>query len=371
MKNILDLFREANINIVYQTTVQGRGREFKGNCPICGGHDRLRIQPDIEPFGFFECRQCLDDFKGSAIDFCYKYLHIESFPKALEHIGAKTNFTEKPIQNIPKEPYKPTKIVRPTQNWIKEVTKITLDSHDYLLQAYEYDIKGSPTHKKKYSMQRDVMLYLLLRGITEDTIKEYKIGFNPEFINLTPNKKTIHVPPGITIPFYHHENFNQVLKLKIKSHIQGVKENPDHRFSITSEGQNGNSYLFRNTDNFIITESELDMYTLYSQLGSNFSYIATGNNLSLPDAYTYPIIKDCSTLLICHDNDAAGTTMYLRWKKEFKHAKPKPVTKGKDPGEAFQLKLNLKEFFESELNFIQVSGFQIQSLNGKTTDVKE
>ena len=347
MKTILDLFNEANINIITQTTVSGRGRELKGNCPICGGKDRLRIQPDLGKYGFFECRQC-SEFRGNSVNFCMKYLNMDNVAEAMKYItGVSKSIYKGPIK-IPPPVHKPTTIKKPTPEWIKQITKITNDAHQYLLQAYDYDIKGTPLHKKKYSMQRDIMLFLLLRGITEDTIKEFKIGYNPEFIKLSPNSKTIYVPPGITIPFQ-----DPTLKLKIKGHIPSLIENPEHRFSITAEGQNGLSHILRNTDNIIITEAELDMYTLYSQLGDNFSYFASGNNLSLPDNHLHPITKDCTNLFICHDNDPAGTTMYMRYKKEYPHAKSTPTPKGKDPAEAYAQRINLKTFFMEKICLIQ------------------
>lgn len=332
---------ERETRLQYKWKSSTRNGEYKGECPICGGKDRLMIQPNHGTWGWFECRQC-EDFRGSIISFCEKFLNMENKAEIYKYLDCAKSKTQvsksikidKPL--IVEYKHIPTKIIKPTQIWIDEITKI-----------------ANISNKALHDFQ-PLIEYLNNRGITTDTIDEFKIGYNEEFIKYpakTISDKIVYIPPGITIPFIHHDNFNRVLKLKIKSHIQGIKENPEHRFSIIPSGQNGLSHILRNTDNFIIAEAELDMYTLYSQLGANFSYIASGNDKSLPDNYLHPIVKKCSNLLICHDNDAAGANMYFKWKKEYPNAIARPVPSKlgkdkscKDPGEAFGV-LNFKEYF--------------------------
>lgn len=46
------------------------GGEYHGPCPVCGGNDRFRVQPEKGKTGRFACRQC--EISGDGIDYLRK-----------------------------------------------------------------------------------------------------------------------------------------------------------------------------------------------------------------------------------------------------------------------------------------------------------
>lgn len=55
MKYDVDLLSLIPTKLKRVANVNGRGAEYAGACPFCGGADRLRVQPDM---GLWWCRQC-------------------------------------------------------------------------------------------------------------------------------------------------------------------------------------------------------------------------------------------------------------------------------------------------------------------------
>lgn len=66
------------------SNVNGRGPEYEGACPFCGGKDRLRVQPEM---GQWWCRQCSpNEHWGSAADYIMRRDNVD-FKAAMKTLG--------------------------------------------------------------------------------------------------------------------------------------------------------------------------------------------------------------------------------------------------------------------------------------------
>jgi hypothetical protein len=64
-----------------------RGGEYAGPCPFCGGHDRLRVQPEA---GLWWCRQCSGEHWQDAIAYVQRRDGVD-FAEACTRLGAPSD----------------------------------------------------------------------------------------------------------------------------------------------------------------------------------------------------------------------------------------------------------------------------------------
>ncbi len=126
--------------------------EFAGPCPRCGGTDRLHVKPD----GWF-CRTCYPiDEHGwhSAPDFIM-WIQGVTFPEAIQMLQGNA-VPSAPTQTLPAP--KPPTVKMQAPSW-RTQAKAECD-------AAAARLSGSPG-----------MEYLFSRGICEETMRTYKLGY--------------------------------------------------------------------------------------------------------------------------------------------------------------------------------------------------
>ncbi len=101
---------------------RGKGDEYVGACPDCGGKDRFHIWPSDGETGRFWCRQC--DKRGDGIDYL-RWQHNMTFKQACEATG-KTPTRRRTIK-VDTSWWKQKK---PTTSYIPEAPKIELQTDD-------------------------------------------------------------------------------------------------------------------------------------------------------------------------------------------------------------------------------------------------
>lgn len=129
------------------------GRNLKGLCPFHGEKTpSFIVSPDKKIWHCFGCGE-----GGDILSFVMKYEHVE-FPEALRMLAERAGI---PMRNI-----------SPTQ---EREFGVLYDMHEVAGEFFSAMLEKNVLAKK----------YLLARGLTEETMKEFRIGYNPMGDSLT------------------------------------------------------------------------------------------------------------------------------------------------------------------------------------------
>jgi len=347
---LLDLAREIGLDPKKEASTAGG--EYHCSCPVCGGSDRFRLQPNRAGkrcTGFYACRQCKrsdgKDLAGDTISFCIDVMGMNPLD-AYERLNAKR--PEKTFfKAAVRQSFVPASITPPNRKWQEKAASFIDWSHQQILK------------------QQDILSALEKRGLPLEAVQKYKIGWChnpkglhgnfvcerkdwglPEELDDKGETKKVYLPKGIVVPTL--ENDGSVVRIKIRrSDWTPESEFPKYKAIPGSmKGMN----IIGNTSNpvMVVVESELDAYALEFAC-SDFAFsIAVGSNTKNPDNVTDHLAKK-KTLLICRDNDDAGKTMFYKWRKLYSHASDCPTPVGKDIGEAIQNDFEIRKWLLEQI----------------------
>lgn len=326
----------------YKKASSTRGGIYKGPCPWCGGNDRFSIYPNDNK-GWYICNQCKKT--GDAIQFERDYNHA-TFQEACERVGETSKLQDKPTGKTGKstkheskpEVWIPRVIENPNSIWVSKSESILFASFKFLLSSQGQE------HRE----------YLNLRGLTDDTIKKARIGYNPRSINydygsfgLTPEldqkgkEKTIWIPSGVVIPCFTAQGLQRL-------RVRNANPNGKNPYILLTGGTT--EYLvypdFSTSKKTMVVESELDGWLMWQIAGDLINVMAAGNAQTRPDAIAFELLQSCSGVLCSFDFDEAGQTEAKWWSYHIR-SKWWPVPAEKDPGEAFKLGVDLRAWVES------------------------
>lgn len=298
---------------VYQTS--DRGKEYKGPCPMCGGKDRFRVQPEYKD-GRWYCRQCAP--KGGNLIALIMQVENLDFRAAAKKYDSRS---PKP------HPVRRTSKTMEDKNWQEAVGAYVDRAASYLESLSD----AKNTAKLDWLTRT--------RGIDKEILRSNKVGFSPmDFVY-----KDIKFYKGYTIP-----NISDGV-------IYGVKIRLENGKYINIKG--GKSRLYAadlvphapkfaetwNGNTLVLVESELDALMLYSvayralksekglllmqrvQL-ANTNFVALGGSMA-PGPLWMGLCQSTNEQFIATDNDAPGEELATK----FKGRRLAPTKK--DPGE--------------------------------------
>lgn len=305
--------------------------EYKGPCPWCGGTNRFTIWPHLNE-GRYICRQC--ERLGDAIQYLRDY-HDMSYLLACAELGIPYKYTAiKPLTRSETE-WTPRQTTTPPLTWQKKADAFLFESYKHLLSA------AGKTHRD----------WLNERGISNDTIKTARLGWNFNSIVFDPESwgllhetdnygklKSVWLPEGLIIPYF--KNY-KLIRLRTR------QENPitDDRYIIV-RGSNTSYMRYAEYDESkpcMIVESELDGWLCHSAAGDLVNVYATGSAQTRPDEETHKQLSNAAILLSL-DLDSAGIESAKWWQKHYPDSIEWPCPAGKDPGEGFQERVNIREW---------------------------
>lgn len=320
-----------NTGNTYKKAALTSGGEFKGSCPWCGGDDRFSIQPEVD---HYVCRQCKR--AGDTIQFYRDYEKL-SYEKARQKAGKQPKLRKKQFLKD-KLCWQPRAIEMPPLTWQKKAEAVAFSAFKYLMSS-----QGKP-HRE----------YLHSRGLTIETIKTARIGWNQTPMvfdraawGLLPETgkdnqtKNIWIPKGFIIPQFEN---NQLIRIRVR---QDQPINPDDKYILVSGSATG-YFIYPKSDNptnaIFIVEAELDGWLSWQSFGDLAQINAIGNTTTRPDQKAHNELKNKARLLSL-DNDNAGRQETGWWEKQYAGTISCPVPVGKDPGEAFEKGFDLREWF--------------------------
>lgn len=334
--NTLDLAsKKVNLKKV-ASTYDG---EWQGPCPACGGTDRFHVWPNQhQGRGSYWCRSCaragdniqfLMDFDGMDFKSACAYLKL--------NIDDYKNRPQSPP--LPKKEFQPIHHDDPDLLWQKKAGKFLAWSE----QELEKNIK--------------IKEWLAARGITAKAAAASRIGWNngedgsdifrprtawglSELKKENGRARMLWLPRGLVIPYIVD---GKIQRLRIR------REAGEPRYYVVPGSSSCTMVLGVDRQAFVIVESELDAITCY-HAQDLAGAVAVGSSHAKPDAKAFDILKNCKQILNALDYDRAGASAYKWWQETFGDRCDRwPVPKGKDPGEAIQEGVDLRQWIEAGL----------------------
>lgn len=305
-------------------------REFAGACPWCGGRDRLRVWPD-EDGGHFWCRVC---GRGGDMVKYHMLTTGQHYFDACYDLGIEPRFKPRHRDG---HPFK--RCLPPPMAWRRNAADLVSQCHDTLLSEI-----GAP-----------MRAWLSGRGINERSIELTHLGLNaddlffdrtawglPTEINEdTGRPKSLWMPSGLVIP-YHATGEPMRIRIRREQVI-------DNRY-VTVSGSSKQPMRLGRLPRVVVVESDLDAILISQIAGDLVSVIALGSAALRPDAETHEFLQAAKLILLALDYDEAGAAQTAWWQRQY-GAKVKrwPVPVGKDPGEAYQADVNIREWIAAGL----------------------
>lgn len=366
--NLLDLLYGRGIQLRKVATTHGG--EHQGPCPWCAGTNRFHVWPEkhtidkqgatVKVPGAYWCRQCARN--GDAIQFVMDYDHV-TFKEAISKLGIKQDQVDQ--RRYPRRPpgadgrppsdWQPAERPDPEGNWKQEAQKFVLSSAEQIFEAPE------------------ALAYLAGRGIREDAVMEFWLGWNPGTPSKTPGGKTwglfrkreewgllpekdektgkakpLWLPVGWVIPYIVGAS---VVRIRIRQ-TDGAEFGPRYYMAPGSSSATMVIEPVPPTDHdvYVIVESELDAVLIAQEARDLCGVVALGSASTRPDKAAAAKLGRAAHILNALDNDGAGAKESGKWWREhYPDAERWTVPEGKDPGEAWKAGVNLREWIKEGL----------------------
>lgn len=350
MTPVMDLVQAFDLKL--KRTSGTHGGEYTGYCPCCGGRsdgkrtDRFHVWPEQrEGDGTYWCRIC--GIKGDSIQFVMDTQNLP-FPDAARLVGAdlKNNQTRaadsnrlRPIPGFkPAHPdiSDPTKAVSPDPNqlWTEKAGK--------LVEYAAGHLAGSPGET-----------VLKSKGITLETADRCRLGWlpetwyrprsawgAPESLKEDGTPKKLWLPEGLVIPLLSHDG-QAVKRLRIRR-----DGDQDLRYYVVPGSSMAQMILGPQSASrcVCVVESELDAILISQECAEITRVVSMGNSTTKPDTATDSVLKQAARILVSLDNDPAGKSASAWWLATYPRAVMWPVPTGKDPSDAWQDGVNLRQW---------------------------
>lgn len=299
-------------------------RFYSGPCPSCGGTDRfvVKIGSGIADHDRWLCRHCSPHY-NDAIEFL-RWLHGLSFRKAVLAIDSSAiNDTLPRLERKPELP-KQFGNSAPKHEWQAPAIQAAFDCAERLQAAYSWIQenaqgeqsaefwKQSPPAVKAYR-------YLQNRGLSHDTIRDFMLGYNPEWCKY---KNAGKLAPGITIPSFAGQA-SDIYYLKVRTFRANLDKYMYLRGSKAGGLFNANRLL--SARYVIVTEGEFDALLLGQYLPPLWAAVTLGSAAAIPSRYWQYHFAMLRAGFTAHDADEAGQNGAAKWRELLPWLKPMPA----------------------------------------------
>jgi len=347
--NALDLYRSKGLDP--KKVASTHGGEYCGPCPGCGGYDRFRIWPaQNNGDGSFFCRGCqkagdritfLMEFDGKTYPEACRALDIQIEDQAYRTPRPPAPSSGKKLKMEHKKA-KETEI--PPDPWLERAEHLVAWAHEKLLENDEQ------------------LTWLNDRGIDRQTIEKFRLGWNPGKGGKDPRifrpreswglptemkknkndklvKKRLWIPRGLIIPW----PADPVRRIRIRR----LEYEPKY---YVLPGSAMDMMVLGDDDRaFLIIESELDAIMCHILASGLCTMLALGSSSAKPGEKLMERLNKSALILLGLDYDDAGKKAIRWWKEEFDQVKIWPVPDGGDPGDAYQLGFDIRNWIRCGL----------------------
>ena len=269
--------------------------EQAGPCPKCGGKDRLHVNTDKNRFF---CRQCHPKW-GDAIEYV-QWRDGVDFVEACELLGGDKSALSAPriggtYENRPK----PT-ILRdseaPSDLWQERAREFVTYCETQLWQI------------------PDALDYLHGRGLSDETIRAARLGYNPKEIHDKPEnwgQEPANCPRGVWLPR------GWVIPCEVGGVLWYVKvrrpadDSDDGNKYIAVKGSHKAGVIYgldsmAGKSDGVLCEGELNALILGQCVGGVCGVASVGDSGNIPGAQSLPTLASIKRLWLAYDPDKAG-----------------------------------------------------------------
>jgi DNA primase len=281
----VDLLDLVNRDTRLRKVAGTRGGEYAGPCPSCGGEDRFRVQPEQ---GLWFCRGCRDRW-ADAIDYV-RWRDGLSFTEAVQALGGVGPAR---IAYGRRLPSLPPPLPVPSKLWQARAQDVVVEAANCL-----WSERGAKA-----------LAYLRARGLSDETIGTYVLGYIPEVrwddpvpwgLKLEDDKK-VWLPRGIVIPWIMRDD-DEVWSIKIRR----PGGEPKYIAVKGSVPTIFGTLRFRERDLLVLPEGEFDAMLLWqhaNDIADVLTLGAAGKNL---DWRAMLYLLSSTRQLVIYDGDTAG-----------------------------------------------------------------
>lgn len=295
--NLLDLI-PTDLKKVASTN----GGEYAGACPMCGGKDRFRVQPNAQPNPRWFCRKC-SERGGDAIAFLMSYANID-FTQACNELNLQLQ--DRPQQRRNNRPTPPTPIPYAREKETESDGKTWQQRAKAFIQY---------TDKQMWGDDATALGYLAERGFYKRTIENAGLGYCPKDMwDDWGLEKKVWLPRGIVIP-YSFGDFATIEKIRTRR----LDWTPDDQYGkyIPPRGVKNVAYLNRRLlvgDYVVIVEGELDAIMLKQEVESpRVVGFATSGTHGAKLLKYLALLALARKVIVAFDNDDAGNKASEYW----------------------------------------------------------
>jgi DNA primase len=330
------------------------GGEYWGPCPACGGNDRFHVWPNQNAGkGGYWCRSC--DLSGDNIQFLIDFEGM-SFKDACAYLNIdRPDYRTESHRPPAKQTFTPTEHQSPADLWKEKAEKFVTWAQEQL---------------KNNQQQLD---WLAARGINQPSAEAARLGWNPgenekdifrarkawglpELLKENGKPRMLWIPRGLVIPYC--PPLAEVAQGAGGGPVQRIRiRRPDGepRYYVVPGSSMSTMVIGADRRAFVIIESELDGIACAAAT-ELAGAVALGTLQGKPDAAAYATLKEAVQILNALDygdqggGKAAAERAMKWWSENFGDRCDRwPVPKGKDPGEAFQMGIDLSSWIEAGL----------------------
>ncbi len=306
-EHIIEQVREANdvVDVISDyVQLKRSGRNFFGRCPF---HNEktpsFSVSPDKQIYHCFGCGA-----GGNVINFIMEHERLD-FLSSVKLLADRANIH---IETDPGEPRK------------KDDRASIYNMHEIATRVFERQLNGAPAKSAKD--------YLLKRGLSEETLKTFRVGFAPDSwdtVTLEVMKlglsQDVLTRSGLLMPKNgggYYDRFRnrimfpimdingkvQALGGRIFGEADGAKymnspETPIYHKGRTLYGLNQSRDEIRTSRTAILVEGYMDLIRLYQE---GFQNVVAGTGTAFTPEQAGLVKRFADKVLVCYDGDAAG-----------------------------------------------------------------
>lgn len=303
-----DLLAIAGHDTQLRKIAQSGGGEWSGPCPFCGGRDRFRVQPNTNP-GRWLCRHCTDGKWQDVIAYIARRDNLDSSSQSgLIEICKRAGGMVPRVGHVQEKPDIPA-YSPPDEKWQRAAAEVIAECQATLW-------------KPKYHHALD---YLRGRGLTDQTIKRFKLGYCATGDRLTFGREMagLWIHRGIVIPC-EVQGTIWYIKTRLmpgipcKCSCGAVMDSPGdcHTCGINNKyrGVKGNrpaaiynADSLAGADMALICEGEFDCMIAHQELNDVIPCLTMGSSTNRPDLATWGVyLLPLARILAVYDTDDAG-----------------------------------------------------------------
>lgn len=284
----IDLLQVIGTDTELKRVASTGGGEYAGPCPICGGHDRFRVQPSEKRW---LCRHCTQGKWKDAISYVMLKENVEFIEACKILTGG--NLTH---NNSPKSIHKSIPAVEaPNEIWQTKGKG--------LVEECSKNLWGDPGKK--------ALAYLRNRGLSDATIHHFRLGYFPEEKRhdkadewgLEPDDKGngVWLNRGILIPWFVEDTLWSI-------NVRIPVGDPKYRMV------KGSKRAIYNADNLLnhnhmalFVEGEFDCMIAWQYLNHLLPVVTLGAAKSIPDLARFGVyLLGLEACIACYDDDPPG-----------------------------------------------------------------